>query len=496
MMQSAETAGEGSGVTGRRFSIGQKLLIGSGQSVEMAIAFVAATFLLYYLTNVCGIDPAIAGGILFVSLCVDAVADPLIGSWSDRSRSRWGRRLPFMVAALPVVSVAIFALFALPGGWGSTATIAVVLMLNIVLRVGTSFYALPYAAMTAELTTDYGERSSIAAYRALFSFVAAVACAVPAFGYILNNPQKMSSASAYVELGLLCAMVVLAAGAICVLGARSMTRGQGQLQSAGAPHGSFLTDVKELFRNRSFVVLFLCCLFCLTIAGSLAALNLYAYQYYWRLTQAQTQQAVLLLQGGYLFGIPLALLVLRSMEKRTAMALGFIVLAVIQGVFPMLAKLAPLSGLSGVVIVNGIQLCVGLCSALLFITMQSMVADAVDEHEYRFGTRCEGLYYSSLIFATKAANGIGSLMAGLILSLVGLKAAQSPGAAVSLSVEGTNLLGWFWGPGHGLLFLLLAPLLMAYRINRREHARIIAALAQRAAAPQGEAKRMAGLAVG
>jgi GPH family glycoside/pentoside/hexuronide:cation symporter len=480
MNQRDQGSSAASSATGQRFSIGQKLLIGSGQSVEMAVAFVAATFLLYYLTNVCGIDPAIAGAILFVSLCVDAVADPLIGSWSDRSRSRWGRRLPFMACALPVVCLSAFALFAMPTGWGSAATITIALVANIVLRVSTSLFALPYAAMTAELTTDYSERSSIAAYRALFNFVSAVACAIPAFQYILNSPQKLSSPGAYVELGTLLAMVVLATGALCLFGVRSLPRAPAA--SATEAHArSLASDVKELFRNHSFVVLFLSCLLCLIIAGSLQALNLYAYQYYWHLTTAQTQQAVLVLQLGFVLGIPLALVVLRFVEKRTAMAMGFVILAVVQGLFPMLAKVAPFASLPPIAVVCSMTLVFGFCSSMLFIAMQSMVADAVDEHDFRFGTRCEGLYYSSLIFATKAANGLGSLLAGLILAVVGLKGAQSSGTAPVLTERGTELLGLLWGPGHGVLFLLIVPILLSYRIDRREHARIIAALAQRAA---------------
>jgi GPH family glycoside/pentoside/hexuronide:cation symporter len=467
-------------VQGRRFSVLQRLVIGSGQSVETAVAFAAATFLLYYLTNVCGIDPAIAGTILFVSLCVDAVADPLIGSWSDHFRSRWGRRLPFMLVALPIVCLATFALFSIPTGWGGAATITVALIANIVLRVSTSLYALPYAAMTAELTTDYGERSIIAAFRALFSFVAAVACAVPAFNYVLNSPQKMTSPGAYMELGMLVAAVVFATGAICLLGTRSMPRSHAAA-AEHAPRGAIVKDVKELFRNHSFVVLFLACLLCLVIAGSLQALNLYAYQYYWRLTTSQTQQAVLVLQAGFLLGIPLAVLLLRVVEKRTAMAIGFVTVAVAQGVFPLLAKVPPFTALSPIAVVSCMSLMFGFCSSLLFITMQSMVADAVDEHEYRFGTRCEGLYYSSLIFATKAANGLGSLLAGVVLSVAGLKGIQAAGGAAALSPEGTALLGMLWGPGHGLLFLLVVPILLRYRIDRREHSRIIAVLAQRAA---------------
>ena len=481
MNQTAHSVHVAPVVPGKRYSMLQKLAVGSGQSVEAAVSFVAATFLLFYLTNVCGIDPTIAGTILFISLAVDAVADPLIGSWSDRLRSRWGRRLPFMVIALPVVSLATVALFSIPVGWGHAAVITCALLSNIVLRVGTSLYALPYAAMTAELTTDYNERSSIAAYRALFSFVAAFACALPAFRFIFDSPQKMSSAAAHVELGLLVAAVVFVTGALCLFGLSKMPRSHGPALASKSPHGSIVTDIRELLRNRSFVVLFISCLLCLVVAGSLQALNLYAYQYYWRLSAAQTQQAVLTLQAGFLLGIPSALLLLRIVEKRTAMAIGFIALAAVQGLLPLMAKLAPFAAIPASVIVCTMTFVFGVCASLLFITMQSMVADAVDEHEYRFGTRCEGLYYSSLVFATKAATGLGSLLAGVMLSAAGLKGVQSVSGASGLSAEGATLLGMLWGPGHGLLFVLILPILLCYRIDRREHARIIAALAQRAA---------------
>jgi GPH family glycoside/pentoside/hexuronide:cation symporter len=97
-----------------------------------------------------------AGTIIFLSLIVDAVADPLIGSWSDRSHSRWGRRLPFMVVAVPIICIASLALFSIPVSGETVGAIGLALFLNVLLRVGTSLYAIPYAALTAELKKRHG----------------------------------------------------------------------------------------------------------------------------------------------------------------------------------------------------------------------------------------------------------------------------------------------------------------------------------------------------
>lgn len=464
---------------GRRLSVRQKLMFGTGQAVESGITFVAATFLLYYLTNVCGLDPAMAGTVLFISLVVDAIADPLIGSASDRLKSRWGRRLPFMIGALPILIVASCALFMIPTVYGSTVTLACALAANIVLRLGTSCYALPYSSLTAELTSDYGERSSIAAYRAFFNFVGAVACVMPAFHLIFNAPGKMSSAPAYTQLGLLLAGVVLVAGLICIAGIWKLAAPRsGQDVAFAAQHNSVASDMRALVRNPSFVLLFLTCLLFLVISGSLQALNLYVYKYYWQLTAEQTQTPVLAMQVGMFVGIPIAALLYQKIEKRAGMLIGVIMVVLAQGLPGLMIKMGLLTGVPLVMILCVMSVVFGLSSSILFIGIQSMVADCIDEHEYRFGTRCEGLYYSSLVFAAKAAVGIGSLLAGLMLSVVGLKGA---GQAVEpqLPEASAQLLGMLWGPGHALLFVIVLPLLMAYRIDRKEHKRIIAELAAR-----------------
>ncbi len=460
-----------------RLPIRTKLLFGLGQGVEVSATFVANTFLLFYLTSVAGITPALAGTIIFLSLVVDAIADPLIGSWSDRSKSRWGRRLPFMVVGLPVICAASIALFAFPLAGGTFLAAALALLLNVSLRVGTSLYALPYAALTAELTSDYDERSSVTVYRMIFGFIATFVTVGPAFGIIFATKESYADRAAYVQLGLLLSAVVLAMGVICMLGIRrAVAASAAEDLTPVATAKSLVADLGDLLRNKSFVMLFLSSLIALVIAGSMNSLNLYAYSYFWKLPAKLNQVPILGFQVGLLIGIPATAMMLKRFEKRDVVIGGILVIAVSQAAAVLLAYglLGPMPNPAATTVLAISSTIFGACNSLFFIAFSSMIADAVDEHEVMFGQRCEGLYFSALVFAAKAATGIGSLLAGLVLTTVGLKATAAAGAQIPAG-SGTTL-GLLWGAGHGFAFLLVLPFISRTRITRARHQELLQSL--------------------
>lgn len=459
----------------QRLPIRTKILFGCGQGVETAATFVANTFLLFYLTSVVGISPATAGTIIFLSLVIDAIADPLIGSWSDRSHSRWGKRLPFMVVGLPIICVASIALFATPLTGNTLPAISVALMLNVLLRVGTSLFALPYSALTAELTSDYDERSSVTVYRMIFGFVATVLTIVPAFGIIFVTKDAYASREAYMSLGALLCAAVLLLGLVCILGVRqTVLISPTEHLPPSSNSRSLFADVKDLCRNRSFLILFGSALYLLVIAGSMNALNLYAYNYFWKLPASLNQLPIFSAQAGLLAGIPLTVLLLKRLEKRDVVLLGVGLIAVSQTLSVLIAYglLGPMPNAKATSVLTAASAIFGACNSFFFIGFQSMVADAVDEHELKFGQRCDGLYYSALVFSSKSAVGLGSLIAGIVLAVVGLDGkAVNKAAAISDTAE--SFLGLLWGAGHGLAFLLSVPLILAYRLNRSQHTDVL-----------------------
>ncbi len=98
-----------------RASLSTQVLFGSG-SISVGIKNnLLGTYLLIYYNQVLGLDAGVAALAMAIALAVDAVSDPLVGIWSDRARTRWGRRHPFMYAALVPFAVSYYLLLSDPG---------------------------------------------------------------------------------------------------------------------------------------------------------------------------------------------------------------------------------------------------------------------------------------------------------------------------------------------------------------------------------------------
>ena len=121
----------------RRTRLGLPLIsaYGAGALVDSVSSTGLTTFLLFYLTAVCGLPNSLAGLSLFVGLVADALIDPLVGSLSDNTNSRLGRRHPFMFAGALPLAIAMAVLFAIPTGLAGWGLFACVTAISLVLRV-------------------------------------------------------------------------------------------------------------------------------------------------------------------------------------------------------------------------------------------------------------------------------------------------------------------------------------------------------------------------
>lgn len=457
-----------------------KICYGSGQAVDAVIQAVVNTFLLFYLTAVCGLSGSAAGSIFLVSLVADALLDPFIGRLSDNWRSRWGRRLPFMTVAMLPMMLAVGLMFSLPQGLSASLLYAYVLILNIALRVGLSVFALPHSALTAELTSDYTERSVISTFRALFIVLGTAGALLPAFMLIFAAPDALQARGAYPSLGLLAALLIGGFGLSCILGIFRRAARLPMPETGGHAQPGFFTDLLQLFRNPSFVPLFFGAVLVLVGQGATGALNLHAYRYFWKLPPALIQLPLLMLPVGMLLGTIAAGLLLKRIEKRDGV-LGAVALL---GAYQCIVTLCAVAGFVvpgstvgiGLVAISGLLF--GVCGALCFVCFYSMIADAVDEHDHLFGVRREALYAAALMIGAKAATGLGAFLAGVGLQLIGFAApAEASTALIPSNIA--NGVGLLWGPGAAIIVLASLPFLLRYRVDRARHAEIVASLAER-----------------
>lgn len=465
----------------RRF----KAAYGAGALADGIVAAGFGFFLLFFLTAVCGMSGTTAGLAKLIALLIDGVADPAIGLASDRLRSRFGRRVPFMVLGLVPFAGAFGLLFAMPEALSGLPQFIYATVCLVVLRVSLSGFVLPYTAVGAEVTDDYRERASVVAYRLSFQNAGILIGVVLGLGLFLSGPSGMLERANYTPFGWTCAVVMFLAGMIAIRAVRSV---QPRLHEPEVSHeplvSGFVREMKELSRNRSFMLLFSTVLLYFLAYSAHTSLALHASRYFWGLDTTAIQLILLSACMGPLFGAPLSAFALRFIEKRTLSLFAYFAIAILLFWPPLFQVFSPIKLTPGaasiVLLING--LCMGTAIMVGGVGFQSMMADTADEHEYLFGVRREGLFFSGLTLAYKAASGLGGLIAGIALDAIHFPtdlASRGPDAVIPIEV--LNKLALASGPLPALIAFLAPLFLFGYRLTRKRHAEIIAALEARKA---------------
>jgi glycoside/pentoside/hexuronide:cation symporter, GPH family len=468
---------------------GFKAGYGAGAMADGIVAAGFGFFLLFYLTAVCGMSGTRAGTAKLIALLVDAVADPAIGLASDRTRSRWGRRLPFMIGSLVPFALAFGLLFSIPASLTGVEQFVFVTACLVVLRLSLSFFVLPFTAVGAEVTDDHRERASVVSYRLSFQNAGILFGVVLGLGVFMSGPTGLLQHENYVPYAWTCAAAMVVTGLIAIGAVRNaLPRLHGA--KPGDTHflSGFVRELVDLSRNRSFLVLFGTVLIYFLAYSAHVSLALHACRYFWKLDSFAIQLVLLATTLGPLLGAPISAFALRHIEKRTLSLGAFLAIALFLMWPPLFQLYGPFSlspsDAAVVLFVNG--LLVGTAILVGGVGFQSMLADTADEHEWLFGVRREGLFFSGLTLAYKAASGLGGLIAGMALDAIRFPtnlAAQGPGLAIPHDV--LERLALISGPLPAAIAALAPLFLFGYHLTRKKHAQIIAELEMRNATTAG-----------
>ncbi len=187
-----------------KLNFSTKLAYGAGDMGPAITANVLVFFLLYFFTNVAGLPAGLAGSILMIGKIGDAINDPVVGVMSDRTKTVWGRRLPWMLAGAIPFGVLFFLQWLVPpvNQW---LLFIYYVAIGILFNIAYTIVNLPYTALTPELTQDYNERTNLNSFRFAFSIGGSILSLILAQVVFQQYPDD--GIKQYLVLGLICTIL-------------------------------------------------------------------------------------------------------------------------------------------------------------------------------------------------------------------------------------------------------------------------------------------------
>jgi Na+/melibiose symporter-like transporter len=425
-----------------------------------------SAFILFYYKQVLGLSGTLTGLAIAISIAWDGISDPLVGAWSDKLRSRIGRRHPLMIASVVPLAVSFVMLFGPPqSAMASQGSLFAWLLASILLlRTALTVFMVPYLALGAEISSDYHERSRLAASRTNLGWFIGVLAASSALLLLFNETGGVDGrfvVDNYHVYGWINAALVVAFSAICIVGTwRYIPHLSGHDAHAGS---NMLRDLVATFRNRNFTYLVILDMAIGGMGGITATLLMVTYTYFWELDATQIS---ILFAGPILVAVMLVALfsetLNRLFEKQQLLRLSCAIsIANLVWLTPMkLFGWLPENS-NWVFLLIYLNWAVHVAMTIVrTIAVQALLADIVDEQELATGKRQEGIMFAAAFFSAKFISGFGYLVAGPFLDLIGLEAGMQPGEAPARVIWG---LGLIMGPGLALVMVL--PMWMSMKVS-------------------------------
>jgi len=443
-----------------------KLLYGSGDTGFSLTSTILGAYFAIFLTDVVGLAPAVAAAAIFIGRTWDYFNDPLIGYLSDRTRTRWGRRRPFLLfGALPFA--AVFAMLWWRPPLASPVALAVYYGAAYLLYdTGATLVYMPYFALTPELTPDYDERTSLTTYRMFFSIAASlVAFTVP---LAIVGSFRPASAPRVWLMGGIFGLV----SALPLLGVFLGTRERGEYLAQERPKP--LASLRAAVKNRPFRLSLLIYLFTWMSMDLMQFVILYFVKHAIG-REGESDLLMGTIFGAAILSLPLWNLAARRWNKRWAYVAGVAFWAAMQMVIMTFTRGTPLPLIFAVCALAGVG--VGAAHVLPW----SILPDAVEYDEWKTGTRHEGTFYSLVTLAQKVASS-----AAVPLALLLLQASGYAATAEVQSASAVRAIRAITGPIPLVLLSFGIACAALYPIGREEFAKITAELAARRAAAGGQ----------
>lgn len=392
-------------VTNKKLSVSEKIGYGMGDFASNFFWQMFSIFMAKFYTDVFLISAATMGTMMLVTRLADAFIDPMIGSIADRTNTRWGHYRPYLIwMSIPMAVTAVMA-FTVPNLDGTAKVIYAYVTLSLML-IAYSGINIPYSALLGVLTPNSEDRTSVSSYRfvlailPVFIIINATIPMVTYFGGDVNSPKGWQMAMVVFSLiAIVCFWITFKAT-------------KERVNPEPKKKGSLKQDLKDLFKNKPWVVLCVVGIAALTNANIRSTVMFYYFDYV--VPNGKGYFGPVMTTGAVMFviGVMLTSPLSKKFGKRNFYMVSMSLAAVCTIGFYWVPP-------DNIPLVWGEHALISLLAAPTAPLVWAMYADTADYSEWKYGRRATGLVFSMASLAQKMGWALGGGAAGWLLALYG-----------------------------------------------------------------------------
>ena len=434
-----------------------KIGFGAGEFSSSIFFTLTSFWLMNFLTDEVRLSAALAGSALLIGKIWDAVIDPFIGYISDHTRSRWGRRRPYILFFAIPFGLAFVLMFRNPGIADQMGKFYWAMLTYVMFCTVYSFTNIPYNAILPEISKDYNERTNISGYKQAFAVIGTIlgaGAALPLMALFSNRTAGYIGMAAI--FGSLAALSLLATF-FSIREPRFVEQPRRE---------SIVKSLQDAFTNKPYLLLLAAWFTNSTAVAIMEGMLVYYYKYIFQ-AEASVTMAMITLLVVTIATIPFWVWFSRKVSKKTAYIIGMTLtlLAVVSFAFTA-DKLGQTGALAFMVLA-------GLGFSSHFVLPWSMAPDTIEFGYARTGVRREGVYYSIWTFVIALGGAFAGFLIGHSLTWFGYIPDVIQSAT---SIQGIRFL---IGPLPAVLILLGNLALLYYPLSQKKYDEIQATISEK-----------------
>ncbi|HMV34962.1 MAG TPA: MFS transporter [Turneriella sp.] len=405
------------------------------ESGIFAVEFFVRLQLLIFYTDRLGVESYLASLAAGLALVWDAFIDPYVGAFSDRFRSRWGNRKPFLVAGALLIVPSLLWIFAPYREAGAIGIFVQLLLASLLLNTGITLVTVPHAAISAELSKDAGVRVRIFAARLLFANLGLIlGLIIPAA--MLNNARAVGIAETTVfpQIATVIGLFSLAAVLVCVASLQNTQPGE------PGHKRRFVSDLKTAVGNKFFLWLFAAGFLAYIGVAINSTLARYYYDHYLKINEDSLALVLIVFILVWSLSVVLWVKAADRFGKDLPATLGIVGLGLMT-IFSY--PFFPEGGLTGPIVA---AVAGGILTGCILL-FDSYVADAADLDLAQSGENRDGLYFGLWKLGIKASRGVAVALSGGLIWAIGYRAGVTPDDVVRFRIA------LLFGPLVGSIFV-------------------------------------------